>query len=77
MNELLEPKLVTSQKELILQHLKEHGSITPLECLKRYQCFRLGARILELRREGFRIDTVMIGEDGKRYAKYVLQGASV
>lgn len=77
MNEILEPKTVSSQKDLILKHLQEIGSITPLECLRKYGCFRLGARILELRREGFSIETVMIGEDGKRYAKYVFQRGSV
>lgn len=77
MNKLTAPNQVLSQKEAILAHLKEHGNITPLDCLRRYGCFRLGARILELRQEGFNIETVMIGEDGKRYAKYVLQVASV
>lgn len=34
-----------TQTERIIKHLKEHGSITPLEAIKEYGITRLGARI--------------------------------
>lgn len=46
-----------SQKQQILEHLKKHGGITPLDALERYGCLRLGARICDLRREGWTIRT--------------------
>lgn len=64
-----------SQTKEILKHLQDHGSITAMESLKKQKCFRLSARILNLRLEGHQITTVMIDKNGKRYAKYVLQGA--
>ena len=61
-----------AQKYLILKHIQDHGSITPLEALNCYGCFRLGARCWDLRHDGHNIQTVMITENGKRFAKYVL-----
>jgi hypothetical protein len=46
-----------SQRELILLYLEAHGSITPLEALQHCGCFRLAARIRELREEGKVITT--------------------
>lgn len=59
-----------SQKKLIKNHLKKYGQITPLEALQKYGCFRLGARIYELRKEGERIETKTA--TGKCYAIYSL-----
>lgn len=47
-----------SQNKLILQHLREHKSITALDALGKFQCFRLAARIHDLREAGHRIDTI-------------------
>ena len=67
-----------TQRESILAHLKKHGSITPMEALDMYGCFRLGARIKELREMGFNIRTVMVHKDnpsgrGKAFARYDLE----
>lgn len=62
-----------SQKDLILNHLKKIGGITPLDALRKYGCFRLGSRICELRQEGNHIDTIMVEQHGKRFAKYILK----
>lgn len=40
-----------NQNARILAHLKIH-SITPIHALKLYGCFRLGARIWDLRQQG-------------------------
>lgn len=62
-----------TQKEQILAHLKEYGHITPMIALDAYGCFRLAARIDELRDEGALIKTVMVNRRGKRYAQYWLE----
>ena len=60
-----------SQEMLILSHLKR-GPIDPLKALKLYGCFRLAARIGDLRNKGYDIRTQIIERDGKRFAKYWL-----
>jgi hypothetical protein len=63
----------STQQELILEHLVRYGSITPLEALRLYGCFRLGARIWELKQDGYIIETEMIVIQGnKTIAKYKL-----
>ena len=60
-----------TQKALILKHLLRGMSLTPLEALNRFGCFRLGARIYDLRREGYTIDRTI---DKKRhFAVYKLE----
>lgn len=63
-----------TQNEMILLHLKQHGSITPLDALGAYGCFRLSGRIFELRSMGYDIETVNETKDGKTYARYFLKG---
>jgi hypothetical protein len=61
-----------SQAELILWHLEKRGSITPVEALNEIGCFRLAARINDLRRTGVPITTEWVERNGKRWAKYRL-----
>ena len=61
-----------SQSQQILKHLKSGKTITPLEALSEYGCFRLGARIFDLRRSGYDIKTEVVSENGKTFAKYEL-----
>ena len=42
-------------KQIILDHLLEHGSITSLEAIAVYQCTRLSQYILLLRKDGYNI----------------------
>lgn len=64
-----------TQNQQILAHLKEYGSITPLQALNEYGCMRLGARIYDLKASRHDIPMTMEthvnskGEE-KRYAKY-------
>lgn len=62
-----------TQSEMILDHLKKGLYITPLEALEKFGCFRLGARILDLRREGYDIKTKMITVNKKIFAQYYLE----
>lgn len=61
-----------SQNYLIQQHLEVGNSITPIEALNLFGCFRLGARIKDLRDRGMNIQTENIEYNGKRFAKYSL-----
>jgi hypothetical protein len=62
-----------TQGDMILAHLKKHRAITPLEALHLYGCFRLGARILELRQAGHAILTEIVQVTGKSGIKHVAQ----
>ena len=62
---------MATQKDMILDHL-QHRPSTPLEALSDYGCFRLAARIDDLRREGADIKTIIEKRNGKRYARYEL-----
>lgn len=46
-----------TQKKVVLQHLKMFGSIEPLTALREYGIYRLGARVADLRSEGYNIIT--------------------
>ena len=59
-----------TQNEAILEYLKSNGSITPLDALMNMSCFRLGARIYELRAQGHEIRTDLENSNGKIYARY-------
>lgn len=62
--------MIDTQREQILSHLVNIGPITPLEALSLYGCFRLGARIWDLRDMGYDIQTEWEESNGKRYARY-------
>jgi len=57
-----------TQTEAILNYLKAGNSLTPLECLKNGWGMRLGARIFDLRRQGYNI--IDVGEEN--YSEYKL-----
>lgn len=61
-----------SQNEMILAWLKQGRSITPLDALNEFGCFRLGARIGDLRKRGYNIGTQRVARNGKHYASYTL-----
>lgn len=70
-----------TQTERVIKHLKEYGSITPLEAIKEYGITRLGARIWDLRDLGYDIETQTETSknrfgDKTSYAKYVLKGGA-
>ena len=61
-----------TQNKLILNHLKENKKINPLEALNLYGCFRLGARIYNLKKDGHNIETKRKknGVKGNTFAEY-------
>jgi hypothetical protein len=64
-----------AQRENILAHLLACKTLTPVEALDMYGCFRLGARIWELKQPqhgSHPIITKMVTLDsGKRVAEYI------
>ena len=65
----------------ILEYMKEHGSITPQDALRKFSVFRLASIIFNLRKT-YDIETVI--EEGKdadgnkvEYARYIWKGATV
>ena len=62
-----------TQNELILNYLKEHkDGITPLDALEMFGCFRLSARISDLRHDGHSILSLRETKNGKTYCRYKL-----
>lgn len=71
---------VISQNQKILKYLRTHKKgITPMDALKLCGCFRLSARIHDLKEEGhdiYREMEYVETEEGtqKGYARYFLRG---
>lgn len=62
-----------SQLEGIRDYLKLGYSITPLEALEIFGCFRLSAIIYSLKKEGLQFHTELIkNKYGNKFAKYSL-----
>lgn len=65
--------MIESQNAAILAHLKTGRSITPIDALNEYGCFRLGARIHELKKDGHNIARELVEvKTGTRVASYTL-----
>ena len=65
-------KFRPSQDDQVMDALLAGETITPMDALRRFGCFRLGARIHGLRRAGVPIDTQLIYEGRKHWASYTL-----
>jgi len=59
-----------SQKAQILASLKSGVLVTPQMALKKWGCFRLAARINDLRNEGYCIQTRIVKRGRTRHAVY-------
>jgi hypothetical protein len=69
-----------SQSERILYFLSEGNTITPLEALRMFNCFRLASRIAEIKAQLPQGQTIITNiketytdEGVKRYAEYKLR----
>lgn len=60
-----------SQKDAILSYMKQGKSITPMEALEKFSCFRLAARIYEISLI-YKIKVEKVVSNGKTYARYSL-----
>ena len=61
-----------TQNQEILEYLQTGNTITPIDALNKFGCFRLGARIYDLKRQGYDIKTIPVKANGKHFAKYEL-----
>ena len=59
-----------SQSYQIREYLLQGNTITALEALKLFGCFRLSGRIYDLRKEGTNISSTIVKVNGKRVAEY-------
>ena len=62
-----------SQSDRILAHLLSGKPLTAMQALDKFGCFRLAARIDQLRKQ-WPIATEMKTKDGKRFAVYRIVG---
>lgn len=69
-----------SQNEMILDYLNKYGSITQKEAMDHLGCYRLGARIYDLKQRGHKFGRIMetgvnrFGEN-ETHARYMLKEA--
>lgn len=59
-----------TQKQQIQNYLQTGKPLTPIQALNKFGCFRLAARIADLRNDGLAIATKIISKKGKNYASY-------
>ena len=67
-----------TQNEAVLRHLLDNGGITSLEAMERYGIMRLGARIYDLKKQGYPIKTYLrVGKsrngESMVYAEYRME----
>ena len=62
-----------TKKDRILVHLKAGFTLTPLDALKMFGSFRLGAVIFELKKEGYNIITTMVSNGSSHFASYKIE----
>lgn len=59
-----------TQNEVILRHLEQHGKITSIVAMHKYRIMRLASRINDLRRNGYRIESVTMSNKRKHWTEY-------
>ena len=59
-----------TQKEQIKKYLLSRKTITPIQALNKFGCFRLAAVIYKLKNEGLKIVTEMEYNKNKQFARY-------
>jgi len=59
-----------TQKAMIKAHFTNGGTLTPMDALNSYGCFRLASVVHSLKADGMLINTEIVESGGKRFAKY-------
>ena len=70
---MTDENVLESQNKQILKHLKSGNSISGIDALNKFGCFRLPARIHDLRRQGYNIRGIMVYDGNKRYKVYSME----
>ena len=61
-----------TQNQAILSFLQQGNSITPILALEKFGCFRLGARIYDLKHQGYNIQSKLVEKNKKHFEEYWL-----
>jgi hypothetical protein len=74
MNDNPNPKSSASQCKQILAWLQQGNTLTSIQALNKFGCFRLASRVNDLKRSGIDVckRTVKNPDNGKRYAEYFI-----
>ena len=59
-----------NQCDLVLEYMRDFGSITPIDAMREFGCMRLASRIADLREQGYAIGRRM-KTSKNRYGKDV------
>lgn len=59
-----------SQSLQIMKYLATGKPLTAIQALNKFGCFRLAARVHEMRSEGLAITEKTINKNGKRFSQY-------
>ena len=59
-----------TQTQMVLNHIKQHGSITSLQAFKLYNITRISHAILQLRKAGYGIKTTMQKSKVNKHKRY-------
>jgi Helix-turn-helix domain len=62
-----------TQKEIILNRLRRGDWFSTVECVQEFHILRLGARIYDLKQEGYEIEERKV--EGRSYSQYRLRRA--
>ena len=58
-----------SQTERILDYMLQGHAITPLEALEKFKCFRLGARIADIKARGYLVYSEFVTTPSEKKVK--------
>lgn len=61
-----------TQNAKILKYLQRGHALTPLTALRMFGTLRLSGRIYDLKRDGHKIERVIVRRRGKNFASYTL-----
>lgn len=72
---------MVTQCERVLRYMEDFGAINPMQALSDLGCYRLGARIWDLRHQGHRITRRMVTGKNRyggavTYAEYRLEDSN-
>lgn len=59
-----------TQTQAIQKHLQDGNSITEMEALNMFGCFRLASRIYDIKQNWVKVVKEMIGKRGASFASY-------
>ena len=62
-------KTSRSQTDLILEWMLAGHTITPLEALEKFKCFRLGARIADIKARGYLVYSEFVTTPSEKKVK--------